>query len=110
MDGLDIILKGGLRRGTSLLVTGAPGTGKTIMALQFIYNGAKKYNENGIFISTEESLDDLRINAKNLGMDLEKYEKSSKIMLFEKQITRLKGGLVSDKGLMDLIKSKKDEG
>ena len=56
ISGLDQVLKGGLRRNSSILVTGAPGTGKTILALQFIYYGAKDYNENGIFISTEESL------------------------------------------------------
>ena len=65
--GLDNVLKGGLRKNSSLLITGAPGTGKTIMALQFIYYGAKTYNEDGIFISTEESLTDLRNYAKNLG-------------------------------------------
>ena len=43
IEGLDKVLKGGLRRNSSMLITGAPGTGKTIMALQFIYYGAKNY-------------------------------------------------------------------
>ena len=73
--GLDIILKGGLRKNSSLLITGAPGTGKTIMSMQFIYYGAKDYNENGIYIASEDNLPDLRKNAKNLGMDLEEMEK-----------------------------------
>ena len=54
VPGLDQMLKGGLRKNSTLLVTGAPGTGKTILALQFIYYGAKDYNENGIFIITED--------------------------------------------------------
>ena len=57
ISGLDQVLKGGLRMNSSILVTGAPGTGKTIMALQFIYHGAKDYNENGIFITTEDNVD-----------------------------------------------------
>lgn len=107
IPGLDKILKGGLRKNSSLLVTGAPGTGKTIMALQFVYNGAKLYNEPGIFISTEEGLNDLRNFARNLGMDIEKMEKAGKMFLVEKPLALMKGGIVSVKGLMDLIKKKK---
>ena len=108
--GLDNVLKGGLRKNSSLLITGAPGTGKTIMALQFIYYGAKTYNEDGIFISTEESLTDLRNYAKNFGMDLEELEKKGKIFLFEKPLATLKGGIKSIKGLLDLIKKKNISG
>ena len=102
--GLDTILKGGLRKGAAILITGAPGTGKTIIALQFIYYGAKKYNDNGIFITTEESLADLRANAKNFGMDIDEMEKKSKIFLLEKPLATLRGGLASIEGLLDLIK------
>lgn len=104
--GLDTILKGGLRKGAAILITGAPGTGKTIIALQFIYYGAKKYNDNGIFITTEESLADLRANAKNFGMDIDEMEKKSKIFLLEKPLATLRGGLASIEGLLDLIKKK----
>jgi len=106
ISGLDKVLKGGLRRNSSILITGAPGTGKTIMALQFVYYGAKNYNENGIFIATEESLDDLRDFAKNLGMNLEELEKKGKIFVVEKPLALLKGGITSIKGLLDLIKKK----
>ena len=104
IPGLDQVLKGGLRRSSSVLITGAPGTGKTIMALQFIYYGAKDYGENGIFITTEEVLEDIRQFAKNLGMDLESMEKQGKIFLVQKPIASLKGGLASVKGLIDAIK------
>lgn len=104
--GLDQVLKGGLRKNSTILITGAPGTGKTILALQFIYYGAKKYNENGIFIATEDSLSDLRKNAKNLGMNFEDMEKKGKLFLIEKPLATLKGGIASIKGLLDLIKKK----
>lgn len=107
VDGLDNVLKGGLRKKSSILITGAPGTGKSILALQFIYYGAKKYNENGIFIATEESLSDLRRSAKNFGMDLADMEKKGKLFLVEKPLATLKGGIASIKGLLDLIKKKK---
>ena len=104
ISGLDQVLKGGLRKNSSILVTGAPGTGKTMLALQFIYYGAKSYNENGIFISTEESLDVLDQSAKNLGMDLGSMVKSNKIFFIQKPIATLKGGISSIKGLVDAIK------
>ena len=104
VPGLDQVLKGGLRRNSSILVTGAPGTGKTILALQFIYHGAKDYNENGIFISTEESLDVLNQSAKNLGMDLASMVEKGKIFFVQKPIATLKGGITSIKGLIDAIK------
>ena len=104
IPGLDQVLKGGLRRNSNLLITGSPGTGKTIMALQFVYYGAKDYNENGLFITTEENLDDIRTFAKNLGMDIAALEKQNKLFFIQKPISTLKGGLVSVKGLVDFIK------
>ena len=106
INGLDEVLKGGLRKNSSILITGAPGTGKTIMALQFVYYGAKNYNENGIFIATEEPLSDLRRYSKNVGMNLEDMEKKGKIFLVEKPLATLKGGIASIKGLLELIKKK----
>ena len=104
VSGLDQVLKGGLRRNSTVLITGAPGTGKTIFALQFVYYGAKEYNENGIFITTEECPDDLRNFSKNLGMDIDSMEKKGKIFFVQKPISALKGGLSSIKGLLDSIK------
>ncbi|MFH0868154.1 MAG: ATPase domain-containing protein [Candidatus Woesearchaeota archaeon] len=104
VNGLDQILKGGLRKNSSLLITGAPGTGKTILALQFIYYGAKNYNENGIFIATEDSPEDIRKNTKNFGMDFEALEKKGKVFIIEKPLATLRGGISSIKGLLDVIK------
>ena len=105
--GLDQVLKGGLRKNSTVLVTGAPGTGKTILALQFIYYGAKEYGENGIFITTEESMDDIRQFARNLGMDISSMESKGKVLFIQKPLTTLKGGIVSIKGLVDTIKKNK---
>ena len=102
--GLDQVLKGGLRKNSCVLVTGAPGTGKTLLALQFIYYGAKDYGENGIFITTEESLEVLHQSGKNLGMDLQSMVDKGKVFIVQKPIATLKGGLSSIKGMMEAIK------
>lgn len=104
VPGLDQVLKGGLRKNSTILITGAPGTGKTILALQFIYYGAKDYNENGIYITTEESLADIKQFANNLGMELSSMESKGKIFFVQKPLTTLKGGIASIKGLVDTIK------
>ena len=103
--GLDQVLKGGIRKNSNVLITGAPGTGKTLMALQFIYYGAKDYNDNGIFISTEESLEVLDHSAKNLGMtEIDSLVTKNKIFFVQKPIVTLRGGISSIKGLVDAIK------
>ena len=107
IPGLDNILHGGFRRNLGILITGSPGTFKTIMALQFICNGAKEYHENGIFITTEESLEDIRYYANTLGMKIEELEKNGSILLIEKSVSMLKGGIVSIDGLLKVIKEKK---
>ena len=104
VPGLDHVLKGGLRKNSSILITGAPGTGKTLLALEFIYYGAKDYGDNGIFITTEESLEVLDQSARNLGMDLQLMVKEKKIIVVQKPIATLKGGIASIKGLTDAIK------
>ncbi|MBI3027547.1 AAA family ATPase [Candidatus Woesearchaeota archaeon] len=104
IPGLDQVLKGGLRKNSTILITGAPGTGKTIIALQFIYYGAKDCNENGIFITTEENLEDIKQFAKNLGMDIPSMESKGRIFFVQKPLTTMKGGIASIKGMTDAIK------
>jgi KaiC/GvpD/RAD55 family RecA-like ATPase len=65
IPGLDELIQGGIPRGASILLSGGPGTGKTIFCLQYIYNGALKYNEPGIFISFEEGRKNLWWNVEN---------------------------------------------
>lgn len=48
VKGLDDMLGGGLPSGRCILVCGGPGSGKTILGIQFLYNGAVKYGETGL--------------------------------------------------------------
>jgi len=68
--GLDHLIEGGLPKGRSILVTGEPGTGKTIFALQFLVDGLKK-GEKGIYVTADESPMDVLEQAASLGWDLE---------------------------------------
>jgi circadian clock protein KaiC len=75
----DLMLNGGFMKGDSVLVTGAAGTGKTNMALQFLYNGVVKFGENGIYVTFEEMPDQIYRDALSIGMDLEKLESENKL-------------------------------
>src|SRR5689334_10989912 len=69
IDGFDEITGGGLPRGRPTLVCGGPGCGKTLFALQFLVHGAV-HGESGVFVTFEETEDDLLKNAASLGYDL----------------------------------------
>jgi len=69
VEGLDSILSGGLVRNSTVLVSGNPGTGKSILGLQYVYNGVVEHGERGVYISFEEDADDLRQAAESVGLD-----------------------------------------
>ena len=68
--GLDEITKGGLPRGRSTLICGSAGSGKTLFAMEFLMRGAMDYGEPGVFMTFEETPEDLAKNFISLGFDL----------------------------------------
>ncbi|MBI2140382.1 AAA family ATPase [Candidatus Woesearchaeota archaeon] len=101
--GLDTILKGGIRKGSSVLVTGPPGCGKTILAIQFIVEGAKQ-SEAGVYITSEENIEDIRSYAEALGLDLKGLEKKGLITLVRQELSPKK--LMSIATPLKLIKDR----
>jgi circadian clock protein KaiC len=79
--GLDEITNGGLPRGRPTLVCGGAGCGKTLLALEFLVRGALEYDEPGVFVSFEETPDELVINARSLGFDLNKLSARRRLLL-----------------------------
>lgn len=71
IKGFDLLVEGGLPKGSATLVAGAPGTGKTIFCLQALYNNALN-KKNCLFISFEQSADEIREQMKQFGWDTEK--------------------------------------
>ncbi|MGM0474273.1 MAG: circadian clock protein KaiC [Bacteroidota bacterium] len=81
IKGLDEITYGGLPQARPTLVTGYAGSGKTVLAMQFILNGIEMYDEPGVYISMEETEEDLRRNMATFGYDLEKMESANKLSI-----------------------------
>ncbi|WP_123537193.1 RAD55 family ATPase [Halosimplex salinum] len=69
VDGLDEILNGGIVKNSTTLVSGNPGAGKSILCLQFIYNGVEQFDEKGIYLTFEEDESDLREAAESIGFE-----------------------------------------
>src|SRR6056297_1457621 len=69
IDGLDRILRGGYPEGRIILVEGAPGTGKTTLALQFLIDGARR-GKRCLFFSIAQSQPELDMIAESHGFDL----------------------------------------
>jgi len=67
--GLDEITKGGLPRGRPTLICGGAGAGKTLFAMEFLMRGAMDYGEPGVFMTFEETPEDLAKNFISLGFD-----------------------------------------
>jgi len=81
IKGLDEMAGGGFIPGSMVLVRGAPGTGKTSLALQFLIHGATKHNEPGLFISFEEFPSSFLRDAAGLGWDLKEIEADGNLHL-----------------------------
>ncbi|GIP41047.1 hypothetical protein J31TS4_43270 [Paenibacillus sp. J31TS4] len=79
IDGFDDILNGGIPRGSTVIVEGAPGTGKTTLGMQFLYNGAVREGEAGLYITFEELPEQLYRDMAAFGWELKRLEKENRL-------------------------------
>ncbi len=97
IEGFDSLIEEGFPRGSLVLLAGDAGSGKTILASQYLYHGAE-LGEPGIYVSFAENRENFFNNMKRLGMDFEKYEREGKFRFLD-LIT------VSDKGVQPILTS-----
>ena len=104
IKGMDELLHGGLVKNSTVVIAGGPGTGKTILTLEYCYRGALN-GESTLFISTSESVEKIREHAKSLGWDLDKVKKNLYISFYSpyefKEIIKSEG-----LSIMDFVESK----
>lgn len=81
--GLDGMLAGGLPAGRVFVIAGGPGSGKSILSCQFLYNGAKKYGEPGLLVMLDEEASYVRMDMAKIGLDLESLEKDGKLIILD---------------------------
>jgi len=89
IPGFDELIEGGVPRNSSTLVCGGPGTGKSIFCLQYLINGATKFNENGLYITFEQRREALVEQAKQFGWDLDSLEKTGKLKIISIPVEKI---------------------
>jgi KaiC/GvpD/RAD55 family RecA-like ATPase len=113
IDGVDALFsKNGYPIGSSILVLGGPGTGKSIFGLQYLYKGATIYGEPGIYVTLEETPRKIERNVAAFGWDIKKQVEDGKIIIMDATTPRVqeidndivKSGL----GVENLIKNLKE--
>jgi len=82
INGLDEILNGGIPKRNIVLLSGGPGTGKSILGQQFIYHGLKS-EEPGIIVTLEEHPVQVRVNMSQFGWDVRKFEEEGKFAIVD---------------------------
>jgi circadian clock protein KaiC len=88
IQGFDEITGGGLPTGRPTLVCGGAGCGKTLFGMEFLVRGTTQFNEPGVFMSFEETNEELTKNVASLGFDLEDLIKHKKLALDHVHIER----------------------
>jgi circadian clock protein KaiC len=108
VPGLDKLIRGGFERGSLAVLSGGPGTGKTVFCIQFLLQGAKT-GENGLFITFEELKEDIIRDAQSFGWDLAPLEKAKKLFVqyyspfeFEKFLSELED-MITKKDVKRLV-------
>jgi len=97
--GLDEITGGGLPAGRPTLVCGGPGSGKTLVALSFLVNGARQFDEPGVLLTFEENANDLASDVASLGFDLPELLASGKLII---DYVRIERSEIEETGEYDL--------
>jgi KaiC domain protein len=82
VPGLDEITYGGIPERAVVLLSGGPGTGKSILGKQFLFNGLKR-GEAGVFIALEEHPVAVRRSFKHFGWDISQYEREGKFAVID---------------------------
>jgi circadian clock protein KaiC len=90
IEGLDQMLHGGFLPQSANLVEGAPGTGKSTLGMQFIFDGITKYDEPGLIVTFEEFPKQYYRDASNFGWDFNELERQGKlkVIMSSPEVTR----------------------
>ncbi|MCX6665061.1 MAG: AAA family ATPase [Euryarchaeota archaeon] len=81
IEGFDELIQQGLPKGSVTLVTGTPGSGKSILALEYIIKGALECNEKGLYLSSEQVKLEIVEQASQFGWDIVKLEQEGKLRI-----------------------------
>jgi KaiC/GvpD/RAD55 family RecA-like ATPase len=104
IPGLDDIIEGGLPKGRITVVTGPAGSGKTTLGVQFLYNGATQFGENGLFVTLEEETPDIVRDMARYGWDLKKLSEEGRFAIVHSPVPfEVSAGRIDLDAILDTI-------
>lgn len=89
IPGLDELMEGGFPENRCVLVSGATGTGKSIFGIQYLYNGAKKFNESGIYVTLDERPELIREDMMRFGWNIRELEEQNQLFIIDGSIAKI---------------------
>lgn len=95
IPGFDSVVSGGFRHGQTIVVSGPVGSGKTTFGMQFLYAGAKDFDEPGIFVTLSQSPSDIKNNFKSFGWDVQKLMDEGKMMIIDARPFKKEEGFIA---------------
>ena len=95
IPGFDSIISGGFRKGRAIAMSGPPGSGKTTFGMQFLFYGAKDFDEPGVFVTLSQSPDEIRNDFKSFGWDAQKLIDDGKMIIIDARPFKMEEGFIA---------------
>lgn len=107
IGGFDDLIEGGFPRGSLVLLAGNTGAGKTVFSAQYMYHGASRLGEPGVYVSFAENRETLIKNMKRMNMDFEKFEQEGKVRFLDLVTVKEEGVQKTIETILQVVKSLK---
>jgi circadian clock protein KaiC len=95
IPGFDTIISGGLREGRPIVICGPPGSGKTTFGLQYLYSGAKDFDEPGVYVTLSQSAEEITKDCKQFGWDIQNLMAQGKLLIIDARPFKIQEGYLA---------------
>ena len=95
IPGFDSVVSGGFRQGQTIVISGPVGSGKTTFGMQFLYAGAKDFDESGIFVTLSQSPSEIKNDFKSFGWDVQKLIEEGKMIIIDARPFKKEEGFIA---------------